>query len=73
MKIEYGIDEKTQIENIEAGECFIYENRLHIKILNNFHYNKEFPNDILNLENNITNAIKNGVCVRKVSAKVVIT
>lgn len=72
MKIEYDIDERTKIENIKVGECFIYENHPHIKIFNRFHYNEEFPNNVLNLEDNSINAIRNGICVRKINAKIVI-
>ena len=76
MKIE-NIDKISgvPISDIEVGECFMYKGEIHIKVnIGSIEYASisEFPNVVLNLENNNMNAIKDSVVVQRVDAKVVI-
>ena len=75
MKIEYNDNFFiTPIENVQIGECFLFNGKLHMK-LNDDGYvevNCYYPNLILDLSNNKLNAVANGVIVNKINAKIVV-
>ena len=63
------------ISDIKVGECFMYDDCLHTKVnLGSLEYNNidEFPNVILNLENNKMNAVIDSVKVKRIDVKIVI-
>ena len=74
MIIENNLNVKNiPISRINVGECFIYNNRPHIKVDRGYICIKsDFPNIIVDLETNRLNAVGNEVLVAPTNAKVVI-
>lgn len=61
------------IENIKTGECFLFKNKLNMKIdMDGYvEVDANYPNLVIDLHTNKLNSIANGVIVSKVDAKVV--
>lgn len=73
MKIENNNNLDILIENVEVGECFIFKDKLHIKIDNGWiEVNTNFPNLVIDLHTNKLNSIADGVIVKKADAKIVV-
>lgn len=76
MKIENSLNKyKTLISNVDVGECFIYNEQLHMKVsIGSIKYPsiEHYPNIVLNLETNALNALKDSVEVVRINAKIVI-
>lgn len=71
MKIENNSD--VLMKNIEVGECFIFKDKLHMKIDNGcIEVDTNYPNLVINLHTNRLNAIADDVIVNKVDAKIVV-
>lgn len=71
MKIENNSD--VLMKNIEVGECFIFKDKLHMKIDNGcIEVDTNYPNLVINLHTNRLNAIVDDVIVNKVDAKIVV-
>lgn len=71
MKIENNSD--VLMKNIEVGECFIFKDKLHMKIDNwCIEVDTNYPNLVINLHTNRLNAIADDVIVNKVDAKIVV-
>ena len=73
MKIENG-NFSMPIENVKIGECFLFKDKLNMKIDNNGYVevNANYPNLVIDLHTNKLNSIANGVTVSKVNAKIVV-
>lgn len=72
MKIENN-NFNMLIENVEVGECFIFKDKLYMKIDNGcIEGNTNFPNLVINLYTNKLSSIEDGVIVKKADAKIVI-
>ena len=74
MKIEDQRTKRVPIEEVKAGECFLHENKLHVKVYPGPYDigDDGFPNIILDLERNSLNGLGNGVYVVVVPAKIVV-
>ena len=76
MRIEKNINcHEIPIVNIRDGECFIYKDKLHMRVNIGSIARKnesDFPVVIVNLENNKLNALKDWVTVKKVDARIVV-
>ena len=74
MKIKYNNSFSIPIEKIKIGECFLYKNKLHMKINEDGHVGTDnsFPNLVINLSDNKLNSIADGVTVNKVKSKIVV-
>ena len=71
MKI--GNNSDVLMKNIEVGECFIFKDKLHMKIDNGcIEVDTNYPNLVINLHTNRLNAIADDVIVNKVDAKIVV-
>lgn len=71
MKIENNSD--VLMKNIEVGECFIFKDKLHMKIDNGcIEVDTNYPNLVINLHTNRLNTIADDVIVNKVDAKIVV-
>ena len=61
------------MKNIEVVECFIFKDKLHMKIDNGcIEVDTNYPNLVINLHTNRLNAIADDVIVNKVDAKIVV-
>lgn len=61
------------IENIEVGECFIFRDKLHMKIDHGcIEVDTNYPNLVIDLHTNRLNSITDGVFVNKADAKIVV-
>lgn len=76
MRIENNLtDYKAPISTIKDGECFIYNEVLHMRVNVGSIDRKDtntFPVVIVDLEKNRLNSLKNDVKVRKIDAKIVV-
>lgn len=74
MKIEYNNNLSIPIENIKAGECFLFKDKLNMKIdINGYiSVDADYPNLVIDLHTNKLISIANGVIVSKVDAKIVV-
>lgn len=71
MKIENNSD--VLMKNIEVGECFIFKDKLHMKIDNGcIEVDTNYPNLVINLHTNRLNAIADDVIVCRANAKIVV-
>ena len=71
MKIENNSD--VLMKNIEVGECFIFKDKLHMKIDNGcIEVDTNYPNLVINLHTNRLNTIADDVIVNKVDSKIVV-
>lgn len=73
MKIENN-NFNILIENVEIGECFLFKNKLHMKIDRGgcIEVDTNFPNLVIDLHTNRLNSIADGVIVEKANAKIVV-
>ena len=61
------------MKNIEVGECFIFKDKLHMKIDNGcIEVDTNYTNLVINLHTNRLNTIADDVIVNKVDAKIVV-
>ena len=76
MRIENNLtDYQTPISTIKDGECFIYNEMLHMRVnIGSIDRKDEdkFPVVIVNLEKNRLNSLRSDVKVRKIDAKIVV-
>lgn len=76
MRIENNLtDYQTPISIIKDGECFIYNEKLHMRVDIGSIDRKDsdaFPIVIVDLEKNRLNSLRSDVKVRKIDAKIVI-
>lgn len=76
MEIENNLKQcNIPISRIELGECFIYNEMLHMRVDNgrmNYTDVNSFPYTILNLETNCLNATRGDVLVNRIEAKIVV-
>lgn len=73
MKIENNNLNNILMKNVEVGECFIFNNKLHMKIDNGcMQVDTNCPNLVINLHTNRLNAIVDDAIVNKANAKIVV-
>ena len=71
MKIENNLD--ILMKDIELGECFIFKDKLHMKIDNEcIEVNTTYPNLAIDLHTNRLNSIADDVVVGRANAKIVV-
>lgn len=72
MKIENSlIRKKLSIKYVPMGDCFIYDDRLCIKVSDS-HEEPNFPNTVIDLNHNRVCRLDDLILVTPVSAKIVI-
>lgn len=61
------------MKNVEVGECFIFKDKLHMKIGGGcIEVDTKYPNLVIDLHTNRLNAIADDAIVNKVDAKIVV-
>lgn len=61
------------MKNVEVGECFIFKDKLHMKIDNGcIEVDTKYPNLVIDLHTNKLNAIADDVIVGRANAKIVV-
>ena len=61
------------MKNVEVGECFMFNNKLHMKIVGGcVEVDTNYPNLVIDLHTNRLNAISDDVIVGRVNAKIVV-
>lgn len=61
------------MKNVEVGECFILNNKLHMKIGGGcIEVDTKYPNLVIDLHTNRLNEIADDAIVNKVDAKIVV-
>lgn len=72
MKIENN-NFNILMKNVEVGECFIFNNKLHMKIGRGcIEVDTNYPNLVIDLHTNELNAIADEVIVGRTNAKIVV-
>ena len=72
MKIENN-NFNILMKNVEVGECFMFNNKLHMKIVGGcVEVDTNYPNLVIDLHTNRLNAISDDVIVGRVNAKIVV-
>lgn len=71
LKIENNLD--ILMKNIEVGECFIFKDKLHMKIDNGcIKVDTNYPNLVIDLHTNRLNSIADDAIVGIADAKIVV-
>lgn len=69
MKIENNNNFNTLMKNVEVGECFMFNNKLHMKIAKGC---INYLNLVIDLHTNRLNAIADDAIVGRANAKIVV-
>lgn len=73
MKIENNNLNNILMKNVEVGECFIFNNKLHMKIDRGcIEADTNYPNLVIDLHTNRLNAIPDDAIVGRANAKIVV-
>lgn len=72
MKIENN-NFNILMKNVEVGECFMYNNKLHMKIVGGcVEIDTNYPNLVIDLHTNRLSTIADDAIVNKIDAKIVV-
>lgn len=73
MKIENNNLNNILMKNIEVGECFIFKDKLHMKIDKGYiEVDTNYPNLVIDLHTNRLNTIADDAIVGRANAKIVV-